>query len=61
MNDGIEVKQPVAAGNVDGKPVSDRFTSGSGCEVNTKPNWAWASSQGRYDWMDSYSPFIDVD
>ncbi len=59
MNNRYESEQPVATGSADSNPSPDRFTPVQARAVKTCPNWAWATLQGQYDWMDSNSPFID--
>ncbi len=61
MNDGHESRLSVAVGSADSKPVPDGFSGVRERDVETPPIWAWATPQGRYDWMDSNSPFIDLE
>ncbi|RQH04980.1 hypothetical protein [Paraburkholderia dinghuensis] len=60
MSDWDESKQPLAVDVADSGGVSGAFRADKKRDINACPNWAWATPQVQYDWMDSNTPFINI-
>jgi hypothetical protein len=60
MSNWEEKEQPFVAGAGDWTPDHNHVSSGRTHDVNRRQNWAWATPQGQYDWMDLNLPFIDI-